>query len=114
MTQPVIGCPVSEQLAERALKLIERLRTDPASVPRDQVVDLVGDLTQASFQYHFVRPLESLGIGFATRKGIEMSLAGVTKVIRSTMHKVVKALDAGHYGQLADLLEDAYFPQAGK
>lgn len=113
MANVIIGCPVPEALGQRTLETIERLRSDPASVPRETVVDLISELTKASFHYHFIRPLEDLGVGFATRKGIEVSLAGVNKVIRSTMLKVIKALGRENYGKLADLLQDAYFPDAG-
>lgn len=113
MADVIIGCPVPAALAERARGVIDRLRTDPRKVARDEVVDLVGDLTQASFDYHFVRPLEDLGVGFATRKGIQVGLAGAVRIIRSSMQKVVKALDEKNYAKLAGYLEQAYFPGRG-
>lgn len=109
MTDVIIGCPVSETLSERTRDMIDRLRAEPEAVARSEVVDLVADLTQASFDYHFVRPLQDLGVGFATRKGVQVGLSSAVRVIRSSMQKVVNSLDDAHYAKLADFLEDAYY-----
>lgn len=108
MSKTIIGCPVSADLAARTRTMIDNLREDASSVDKADVVDLIAELTKASFDYHFVRPLDDLGIGFASKKGIQVSLAGVTKVIRSTLQKIVKGLDTTQFAKMADLLEDAY------
>ncbi|GAB3673442.1 hypothetical protein [Salinisphaera aquimarina] len=112
MPNVVIGCPVEDALAQRTRDLIDRLRTEPDRVPRSEVVDLVGDLTAASFDYHFIRPLKDLGVGFTTRKGIDVGLKGAVRIIRSSMQKVIKAMDDASYAKLADYLEAAYFSDA--
>lgn len=112
MSQVIVGCPVSETQAQRIKQMIEDLRNNPNDVARGDVVDLVVELTDTSFNYHFVRPLQDLGVGFATRKGIDVGLKGAVRVVRSSMQKVVKSMDDAHYAKLADFLEDAYFPNA--
>ncbi|MDN5939955.1 MAG: hypothetical protein L0H83_15015 [Salinisphaera sp.] len=109
MSQIIIGCPVSAELAQRTREIIDRLRRAPEAVARGEVADLVADLTQASFDYHFVRPLSELGVGFATRKGIQVALGGTVRVIHKSMHQVLKSLDAGNYAKLADYIEQATF-----
>lgn len=110
MNQAIVGCPVSETLSTRARQMIDNLRTEPQSVGRGDVVDLVVELTDASFQYHFVRPLPDLGVGLTTRKGIDVGLKGAVRVVRTSMQKVVKSMDDEHYAKLADFIEEAYFP----
>lgn len=109
MNQDIIGCPVSSELARRTRDIVARLRQDPEMVPRRDVVALVCDLTQASLDYHFVRPLSELGVGFAMRKGIQVALNGTVRVIDKSMHQVLKSLDANHYAKLADYIEQADF-----
>lgn len=110
MSQNIVGCPINADLSSRTEKMISDLRNAPGEVPRGDVIDLVVELTEASFQYHFVRPLKDLGVGFATRKGIDVGLMGAVRVIRSSMQKVIKAMDDSNYAKLADFLEQAYFP----
>lgn len=110
MNQAIVGCPVPEPLSTRTQQMIDDLRAHPQDVARGDVVDLVVELTDASFQYHFVRPLQALGVGFTTRKGIDVGLKGAVRVVRTSMQKVVKAMDDEHYAKLADFIEEAYFP----
>lgn len=109
MSHVIIGCPVSSELAQRSRDVVERLRQSPEAVPRKELVDLICELTQASLEYHFVRPLSELGVGFATRKGIQVALNGTVRVIDKSMHQVLKSLDMEHYAKLADYLEEADF-----
>lgn len=113
MNQAIVGCPVPEPLSARTQQMIDDLRAHPQDVARGDVVDLVVELTDASFQYHFVRPLQELGVGFTTRKGIDVGLKGAAPheaSIRPGMQKVVKSMDDAHYAKLADFIEEAYFP----
>jgi len=110
MSDVIIGAPVSDALAKRTDEMIKKLRNSPDDVPRGDVIDLVMELTDASFHYHFVRPLEDLGVGFATRKAIQVGLNGASRAIRTSMQRVVKSLDDKHYPKLAELLDDAYYP----
>lgn len=112
MTESVIGCPIADDLAERTRQTIERLRSAPDQVPRDDVIALIVELTEKSFDYHFQRPLRALGVGLATRKSIDYGLKGAMRVIRSSMQRVIRGLDREHYAKLADFIEDAYFPEA--
>lgn len=112
MPEPVIGCPISGDLAERARQTIEDLRQSPEQVQRDDVVELILELTETSFDYHFQRPLRSLGVGFGTRKSIDYGLKGAMRVIRSSMQRVIRGLEQDSYAKVADFLEDAYFPEA--
>lgn len=108
MTNVVIGAPVSPELAERATGLIERLRETPDTVDRKEIVDLIVDLTKASFEYHFVRPLDELGAGFATKKSVQVSLAGLYKILGGTVQKVVGGIPDANMAKFADFIEDAY------
>ena len=110
MSDVVIGCPISDSLEQRTRDVIERLREAPVSVPRGELVDLVGELSSASFDYHFLRPLKGLGVGFATRKSIHAAISGTVRIIRSSMQQVVKNMPDERYAKLADYIEDAYFP----
>lgn len=109
MSDIIIGCPVPADLAQRSRDIIERLREAPDTVPRKEVVDVVCELTQASLEYHFVQPLPELGVGFATRKGIQTALNGTVRVIDKSMHQVLKSLDTDNYAKLADYIERADF-----
>lgn len=108
MTNVVIGAPVSEELANRASVLIEKLREEPTSVDRKEIVGLIVDLTKASFEYHFVRPLDDLGAGFATKKSVQMSLVGLYKILGGTVQKVVGGIPEQNLSKFADFIEDAY------
>lgn len=110
MPETVIGCPVSDELAERTRQTIDNLRATPDQVKRDDVVELIVELTDKSFDYHFQRPLRALGVGMATRKSIDYGLKGAMRVIRSSMQRVIRGLDHDHYSKLADFIEDAYYP----
>lgn len=112
MSETVIGCPISDELAGRARQTIEDLRHAPEQVNRDQVVELIAELTETSFDYHFQRPLRALGVGFGTRKSIDYGLKGAMRVIRSSMQRVIRSLEQDRYAKVADFLEDAYFPGA--
>lgn len=83
MNQAIVGCPVPEPLSARTRQMIDDLRAHPQDVERGDVVDLVVELTDASFQYHFVRPLKDLGVGFTIRKGIDVGLKGAVRVVRT-------------------------------
>ncbi|TSD94602.1 hypothetical protein FOS14_20035 [Skermania sp. ID1734] len=104
-----IAAEADPKLAERLWGLIERLREDPKSVPRKEVVDVIVDLTKASFDYHFVSPLDDLGVGFTTKTTIQVSLASMMKILRGVVQKVVGSMSEQGYGKLADYLERAYF-----
>ena len=112
MLETVIGCPISDELAERARQTIDELRQAPEQVHRDHVVELILELTATSFDYHFQRPLRALGVGFGTRKSIDYGLKGAMRVIRSSMQRVIRGLEHDRYAKVADFLEDAYFPEA--
>ncbi|MGB7755567.1 MAG: hypothetical protein WBL23_05845 [Salinisphaera sp.] len=112
MPETVIGCPISTELAERARQTIEELRHAPEQVHREHVVELILELTEKSFDYHFQRPLRALGVGFGTRKSIDYGLKGAMRVIRSSMQRVIRGLEHDRYAKVADFLEDAYFPRA--
>lgn len=109
MSHAIIGCPVSSQLAQRTRDLVSRLRQEPEAVPRGEVVDLICELTRTSLDYHFVRPLADLGVGFATRKGIQVALNGTVRVIDKSMHQVLKSMNSSNYAKLADYIEQADF-----
>lgn len=109
MSDMVIGYPVSDSLEARTRDVIDRLRESPERMPRSEVVDLVGDISSASFDYHFIRPLEDLGVGFATHKSINAAISGTVRVIRSSMQQVVKNMPNEHYAKLAGYIEDAYY-----
>lgn len=112
MPETVIGCPIPDELAERARHAIDTLRDAPERLERDEVVDLIATLTERSFEYHFQRPLKALNVGFGTRKSIDYGLKGAMRVIRSSMQRVIRGLDEAHYARVADFIEDACFPGA--
>ena len=111
MTTAFVGCPISDVLAERVERMIAELRADPDRVARSDIVDLVADLADASFQRQFVRPLTALGVGPTARRGIAVGLKGAVGVIRTSMRQVFRSMDAAKITQLADFLEDAYIPR---
>lgn len=106
------GARLDPALADRTTAMITRLRERPDSVPRKELVGLVTDLTRASLEYHFVRPLDDLGIGFATKKSIQVSIASVIKIISRVLQQVIGGLPANQYAKVANYLEDAYLPDA--
>lgn len=110
MSTTIIGCPIDAALQARVADMIKTLREAPDTVSRETLIALILELTDASFQYHFVRPLKPLGIGFATRKSIDVGLMGAMRVIRSSMQRVINAMEAERFARIADFLEDAYFP----
>ena len=81
---------------------------------RDEIIQLIIDMTDASFKYHFVRPLKGLGVGFATRTSIDVGLLGAMRVIRSSLSRVVGHLSDDQAVKLADYLADAYFPDTAE
>ena len=112
MSATVLGCPIGADLDARIVRMIDDLRRAPASVERQAIIELIIEMTDVSFKYHFVRPLKGLGIGFATRKSIDVGLLGAMRVIRSSLSRVVGHLDDEQAARLADYLADAYFADA--
>ncbi|MGN8157819.1 hypothetical protein ACS8Y6_11335 [Salinisphaera sp. RV14] len=84
----------------------------PGQMQREQVLELTVELSEISFDYHFQRPLRTLGVGFGTRKRIHYGLKGAMRVIRSSMRRVIRGLDQDRYARVADFLGDACFPEA--
>ena len=114
MAATVLGCPIDARLDTRIQRMITDLREAPSSVARDEIIQLIIDMTDASFKYHFVRPLKGLGVGFATRTSIDVGLLGAMRVIRTSLSRVVGHLSDDQAVKLADYLDDAYFPDTAE
>ncbi|TAM11237.1 MAG: hypothetical protein EPN72_03945 [Nevskiaceae bacterium] len=99
---------ISPELAAQALRMADDIRSGRLGPERHaEVVALIGKLTETTLEWFFIRPLDSLGVGFALRSAVKLGLASASRAIRIGFGQVIPKIHRDHWTKLADYLEES-------
>lgn len=102
----IVAAPIPEELANRVLDLIARIRAGASGKPVAQEANaIVGEMTEAVMQHFFVVPVAAFGLSGTTRSIIEFGVRNAVKGIRYGLGKIVPHLREPQLRQLADFLD---------
>ncbi|MEE4380255.1 MAG: hypothetical protein V2J55_22435 [Candidatus Competibacteraceae bacterium] len=84
----------SEALRKKTLELLDTLEQaeDPKQY-RDELGDLIVELTDTGMDYYFIKPLELAKVGFVTQQSAKIGIAGAERVIGSVIRKIIGGMD---------------------
>ena len=90
VAEPSLRFRHSQELQERTQALLDALEkaADPED-HRDDLSDLVVDLTGVGMDYYFMKPLEQAKVGFVVEQSARLGLSGAVKVIGSVTRKII-------------------------
>ncbi|MFE8072707.1 hypothetical protein QQM79_16740 [Marinobacteraceae bacterium S3BR75-40.1] len=109
-----IAAPVPEELAQRAAHLINCIRYEgPTKEQKEELYELIVELTEVGVDFFFLEPLRRLGAGPVMMKMANMGLNSTLKGTRMVIHKVLKRIDNKHLDGIVDFIEEILFePEA--
>ena len=106
-----LATPLSPALAAQARTLVEHLRSDAPRRDRAEAAHaFIFAAAQESLRYHFRDPLDGLGVGAITRKGLEIALDLALKSIRGPMRSILNGFDDAQLARVADDVEARLYP----
>jgi len=84
--------PASRDKMHATLSALEQA-THPEK-HRDDLADLVDELTETGMDYYFLRGLQSAKMGFVAEQSAKLGLLGAVKLITSVSRKFIARMDA--------------------
>jgi len=86
----------SKALRSRTLDVLEALESaeDPTSY-RDELADIVLELTEVGLSYYFVKPVEAAKVGFVPHKTTTMGIGAILRIMGPVARRVIGGMDAG-------------------
>lgn len=84
----------SEELRKKTIELLDSLEhaEDPKQY-RDELRDLVVELTDVGMNYFFIKPLELAKVGFVTQRSAKLGMAGAQKMMGKVIRKIIGGMD---------------------
>ena len=92
--QPYLRFLHSEELREKTLEMLDTLEQaeDPKQY-RNELGDLIVELTDTGMDYYFIKPLELAKVGFMTQQSAKIGIAGAERVIGTVIRKIIGGMD---------------------
>ena len=84
----------SAALRKRTDAVVARIeRDEDATQHADALSRVVSELTQAGFDYYFLRPLEQAQFGFVARQTAKLGVAGALRLMSPTISRILAGAD---------------------
>lgn len=93
--KPYIRFLHSEELRTKSIKVLDALEQaeDPKQY-RDELRDLVIELTDVGLDYFFIKPLALTKVGFVTQRSAKLGIAGAQRVMGKVIRKIIGGMDS--------------------
>ncbi|MFN3597064.1 MAG: hypothetical protein ACK41D_07310 [Rubricoccaceae bacterium] len=102
----LLATPLPDDLAARSPDVVALLRSDaPRRERAEAAFEFIYDTGAESLRYHFREPLETLGVGFVTRKAVGAALDVALRGIRGALKNVLSGMDDAQLARVADEIE---------
>jgi len=86
--------PVSASLYKKTQKTIDSVRLNPEGMAkRNDIVDVVNDLTAEGLEYFFQYSLKIIGMNMIARKAIKVGMAASKTTVKMLSKKFIRALN---------------------
>ena len=83
-----------QAMSKKALAVLARLEDSPDPVKhRDELANLVVELTNAGMDYCFIAQLKLANPGFITQQSANLGMAGALKVLDSVLRSIISRMD---------------------
>jgi hypothetical protein len=93
-SKPFIRFYHSAALRKKTLSLLDVIeQAADATVHRDELSDLVVELSNAGMDYFFIKQLKLAQPGFIVEQSAKLGLAGVQQVMGSVIRKIIGRMD---------------------
>ncbi|WP_156955206.1 hypothetical protein [Polaromonas glacialis] len=84
----------SQAMHQKALAVLARLEESPDPVKhRDELANLVVELTNAGMDYCFIAQLKLANPGFVTQQSANLGMAGALQVLGSVLRSIIGRMD---------------------
>ena len=85
----------SEALRSKTLRVLEALETadDPTDL-RDALAAVVVELTEAGFDYYFVKAVQAAQMGFMAEQSTKLGITSMLRVMGPVIRRIIGAMDA--------------------
>ena len=94
-SSPFLRFHHSEALRKKTLSVLASVeKARDASEHRDDLADLVVELTKCGLEAYFMAPLKASGAGFIVQQSASLGLAGAMQIMGSAIRTVVGRMDA--------------------
>jgi len=92
--KPSMRFLLSEELRTKTINVLDALEQaeDPKQY-RDELRDLVVELTDTGLNYFFIKPLELAKVGFVTQRSAKLGIAGAQRVMGKVIRKIIGGMD---------------------
>lgn len=91
---PSLRFHYSSELHARVLALLDQVeRAEDAAAHRDEVAELVVQLTEAGLDDYFMKPLDRTRPGFVIRQSANVGMAGARQVMGSVLRRIIGHMD---------------------
>ena len=92
--QPFLRFYFSESLRAKALTVLATLEKAKDSTKyRDDLADIVVELTDSGMDYFYLRPLKLANVGFFVQQSANLGMATTTRVLASVIRSVIGHMD---------------------
>lgn len=86
--------PVSATLYKKTQKMVESVRLNPEGIAkRNEVVDVVNDLTSEGLEYFFHYSLKIIGMNMIARKAIKAGMSASKSTVKLLSKKFIRTLN---------------------
>jgi hypothetical protein len=93
-TKPFLRFYHSESLRKKTLAVLTTLeRSNDGKRHRDDLANIVVELTDAGMEYYFLRPLKLAKAGFFVEKSASVGMAAATRVLGSVIRSIIGGMD---------------------
>lgn len=93
-SKPFLRFHHSEALRKKTLSVLTALeKSEDPTDHRDDLADLVVELTGCGFDSFFLEPLKAAEAGFMTQQSANLGLAGAQKVMGSVIRGIIGRMD---------------------
>ena len=104
----LVGAPIPPEMASEVLRIVDDIRGDRMQPGEaEQLVDLIGRMTEAVMRHFFVTPTRAIGLGAGLRGVVELGVNSSVKTLRYGLKKVIPKLNREQLGQLAQFLDES-------
>ena len=95
----------SKVLRTKTLKLLDAIEKDDEPARHaGALADLVVELTDAGFDYFFLKPLELAGAGFVVRQTASLGSGGALRMISPVFQTIIKGMDGPQILKVSDFI----------
>ena len=93
-SKPFLRFYHSESLRAKTLAVLTSLEKAKDSTQlRDDLADIVAELTDSGMEYYFLRPLKLANAGFLTEQTASLGMAASTRVLASVVRNIIGRMD---------------------